>query len=112
MFTSVLAAITFPNVIIGLIGIAGGVWLIIKAFWLNHHLLFLAWVENKWGPGTGTNFYQFCGAGVCVFSLFVMLGYIDVAGAAFGNANINNNSPQTQQAVPVPNNGTKTRIAE
>lgn len=75
---------SLPNIIMGLIGLALGVWIIVNAFHLNHHILFLGWVEQKWGPGSGTTAYLFIGLGICLFSVFVILGYLDLAGAAFG----------------------------
>ncbi len=76
---------SLPNIILGLIAIAIGVWMVKDAFHINHHILFLGWVEKKYGPGTGTNAYQIFGIIMCLFGVFVALGYIDLFSNAFGS---------------------------
>jgi hypothetical protein len=77
---------SLPNIILGFISIGIGAWMIKDAFHINHHILFLGWVEKKYGPGTGTNAYQIFGLGMCVFGIFVCLGYIDLFSNAFGSS--------------------------
>lgn len=107
-----MGGFSIPNLIMGLIGFIGGIWMTKEAYYLNHHVLFLGWVEEKWGPGMGTTFYRWAGLCITIFSFFVILGYIDLYSAAFGSDPIgtgSQTSPQTQQAVP--NSGGTTRIA-
>jgi hypothetical protein len=74
---------SLPNLILGLISIAIGVWMVVKAYHINHHILFLGWVERKYGPGMGTTAYQLLGTGFILFGCFVALGFVDLFGAAF-----------------------------
>jgi tetrahydromethanopterin S-methyltransferase subunit F len=86
---------SFGNIILGLIGIAAGVWMIKDAFYINHHLYFLDFVERKWGPGSGTNAYRILGIVVCIFSIFVMVGILDLTYSSSGQNN------QTNQNTPI-----------
>lgn len=74
---------SIPNIILGIISMTIGVWMVVKAYHINHHILFLGWVERKYGPGTGTNAYQLLGIGFILFGFFVALGFVDLFGAAF-----------------------------
>jgi hypothetical protein len=97
---------SLPNIIMGLLGLLLGVWIIVNAFYLNHHVLFLGWVEEKWGPGTGTTAYLFIGLVICLISVFVILGYLDLAGAAFGGSDRGlAGSNSKVQGVPSNNGG-------
>ena len=106
---------SFPNLIVGIIGVILGGWVVKESYYINHHVLFLGWAENKWGPGAGTTFYRLVGAAVCVFAVFVMLGYIDMFGMAFGG-NTSSATGQGKSAAPVFQGGTggtvKNRIAD
>ena len=73
------------NFIIGLILGISGFYLVKEAFYINKQLLFVGWAERKWGPGSGTTFYQFFGMALMIFALFVAVGTIDVFNAAFGS---------------------------
>jgi hypothetical protein len=88
---------SIANFIMGLIAIGIGIWLIRDAFHINHHILFLGWVEQKYGSGTGTNAYQLLGVAMCIFGVFVALGFIDLFSNAFGTT-----QPTTQQTVIIP----------
>jgi hypothetical protein len=105
---------SFPNLIVGIIGVILGGWVVKESYYINHHILFLGWAENKWGPGAGTTFYRLVGAGVCVFAVFVMLGYIDMFGMAFGGSS--SSSGQNGSAAPVFQGGgggtVRNRIAD
>lgn len=103
---------SIPNIILGLIGLALGVWVTYSAYNINHHILFAGWVERKFGPGTGTIFYQLLGAGIALFSIVVMLGIVDLFGAAFGNSNPNSPQAQQNQTLTPSNGGTQRRIAD
>ena len=96
----------------GLIGMAIGIYMVVKAYYLNHHLLFLEWAEKKWGPGGGTTAYRMIGLGICLFSIFVMVGWIDLFGMSLGqNSGAGtNNSESGIRANPTGN--TRGRIAE
>lgn len=72
---------SIANLIIGILGMVGGVFMMKEAFYLNHRVLFLGWAERKFGPGHGTTAYTFIGLGIIVFSIFVAIGTIDLAGA-------------------------------
>ena len=106
---------SIPNVLMGLIGTGIGVWVLVKAFDINHHLLFLGWIEQKYGPGSGTTAYRFLGVGVMIFSMFVMLGYIDLFGAAFGGdfggGTNQSGTQQVQQTQPATRTN-RSRIVE
>jgi hypothetical protein len=105
---------SFPNLIVGIIGLILGGWVVKESYYINHHILFLGWAENKWGPGAGTTFYRLFGAAVCVFAVFVMLGYIDMFGMAFGGGS--SSSGQGSSAAPVFQGGgggaVRNRIAD
>ena len=109
---------SLPNIIMGLIGMALGVAIIVNAFYLNHHVLFLGWVETKWGSGTGTTAYLFIGLLICLISVFVILGYLDLAGSAFGSPEkgLNNGSskqiPSNNSAPVLPRGGGSGRIVD
>lgn len=96
---------SLPNIILGLLGISGGVALIIYAFYINHHILFAGWIENKYGPGTGTTFYRLLGVAFCIFFIFVTLGYIDLFGDALGNNSTSQTQTPATQTInaPLPN---------
>lgn len=108
IFQSIAALPTLPNFVMGIIGIGIGILLIVKAYYLNHHILFLGWIESKWGSGTGTIAYRMIGLGMCIFSIFVMTGWIDIA----GNSGLSTTSEQTNPSpqIQAPQNN-RSRIA-
>jgi hypothetical protein len=105
-------AFSLGNIIMGLIGIAIGTAMVVKAYYLNHHVLYLEWAEIKWGGGGGTMFYRLAGVAICIFSIFVLVGWIDLAGAAFGGGGgLVENSQTEQNFRGVPAGTTRGRIA-
>ncbi len=103
---------SWQNFILGILGIALGVYVIKDAFYINHHIYFLGWAENKFGPGGGTTFYKFLGVALCVFFFFVMFGYIDLVGNAVGGNTVSkNNNSQIQTQYLDNNQNLKNRIA-
>ena len=100
---------SFGNLIMGLIGLVVGVFMIAKAYYLNHHVLFLDWAEQKWGGGGGTKAYRVIGLIVCVFSVFVMFGWIDVFGTSFGSRNTSSDNQNIRINIPENTGG---RIAD
>ncbi len=96
------------NIIIGLILIGIGFYFIIKAFYLNHHFIFLGWAEQKWGAGSGTTAYKVMGLALCLLGMFTLIGWVDIFGPAFGNTGLNGNSTNTN--TPQLGNGTNKGI--
>jgi len=68
---------TFGGFILGSILILVGVLLIVNAYHLNHHVLFLGWAEQKWGPGSGTLAYKVIGMILIAFAFVVIPGFYD-----------------------------------
>ena len=68
---------TLSGFIIGSIMIAIGTFLVYDAYHLNHHVIFLGWAEQKWGPGSGTLAYKVIGLVLIVFAFFVITGLFD-----------------------------------
>jgi hypothetical protein len=99
-----------PNIILGLIGLALGIWITYSAYNINHHILFAGWVERKFGPGTGTIFYQLLGLAIALFSILVMIGIVDLFGAAFGTSGRSSN--QNNQNLVPSNGGNQRKIAD
>ncbi len=66
------------NSLVGVVGIAGGIYIVKEAFYINENLIRLGWVEQKFGPGTGVFAYRILGLGIIIFSFFVTLGKINV----------------------------------
>ncbi len=104
-------SISLPNILMGLIGLALGVFMVSKAYYLNHHILFLSWAEQKWGPGSGTTTYRLVGLFLCVFSVFVIVGWVDLFGSAFGVPASGGRSRQ-DNIQTIPTNNTQNRIAD
>ena len=82
-----------------------GVFLVKDAFYLNHHILFLGWVEQKWGPGMGTTAYKFVGIGLIVFSVLVGLGQINLTSDNLQNSKKTQNINTTTTTPLSPSNG-------
>lgn len=66
------------NFIVFVVLIATGVALVVNAYYLNHHLVFLGWVEQKWGPGTGTLAYKIIGLALILLAALIITGVVDV----------------------------------
>jgi hypothetical protein len=99
---------SFSNFVLGLIGTLVGCWITYKAFYINHHVFFLAWAENKWGPGYGTIAYRWIGLAVAIFSILVMLGRIDLFASPYDTSNSGGRRVQVQV---IPSAGSDTKIA-
>jgi len=97
---------SLPNIILGLLALLLGVWVVYKAYDINHHILFAGWAERKWGPGSGTTFYRLLGLAISIFAIFVMLGIIDLFGSAFSSSTP---TPTTNNPGLTPGSGTGTR---
>lgn len=87
------------NIILGGLGVALGILIMKEAFYINHHLFFLDFVEKKFGGGTGTLAYRIVGLVLCFFSIAVMIGLID--------PNQRNVSGGGDSTVKIQNNGAK-----
>lgn len=96
---------SLPNIILGLFALLLGIWVVYKAYDINHHILFAGWAERKWGPGSGTTFYRLLGLVISIFAIFVMLGIIDLFGSAFSGTA----TPTTNNQGLTPGTGTGTR---
>jgi hypothetical protein len=92
---------SFANVVLGLLGFGGGVAMIYFAFYLNHQVFYLDFIEKRYGGGSGTTAYRLIGLLVCIFAMFVIIGRIDLYGTAFGGGQTpgsnSANSSQTQK---------------
>jgi hypothetical protein len=75
---------SLPNIIVGIIGIIMGFFLVKEAYYMNHHIYFLDWAEQKWGGGAGTMVYRYVGLGIIIFSMFVILGFFDLFNPTVG----------------------------
>jgi hypothetical protein len=95
---------SWSNFFVGILGIAIGVYLIKDSFNLNHHVLFLGWVEKKYGPGSGTLAYKLIGLGVIIFSTFVAIGQINFVESAFGGGSTQSTQNTTQTVIQTPAN--------
>ena len=96
----------FANFFVGLSGLGAGFMIVKEAFYINHHILFLGWAEQKWGPGYGTTAYRWIGLIIMIFSMFVMLGvvnmFMDPSGVLDRNINQNNqNTNQKNRTTPI-----------
>jgi hypothetical protein len=103
---------SWSNFFLGVIGMALGFWVTKDAFYINHHVLFLGWVEQKWGPGTGTYAYKLFGVAVIIFSMFVAIGQINLFGAAFGtSSNLAGSQSTTQSQTVIQSSSSPSSIA-
>lgn len=75
---------SIANIIIGLIFGAAGVAFIIYAYPLNKKILFLSWVEKKWGMGTGPSAYKILGLICIVAGICAIIGWLDLATPILG----------------------------
>ncbi|MBC7472539.1 MAG: hypothetical protein H7196_04770 [candidate division SR1 bacterium] len=104
---------SFSNLIIGLIGLAGGIAMVYYAFILNHRVYFLDFVERRFGGGTGTTAYRIIGLFFCIFSVFVMLGRINLSGDVGTNPGTSKRStPNKTNIVPTPANSGGSLIGQ
>jgi hypothetical protein len=101
---------SLPNLILGLLSFALGIWVTYAAFDINHHILFAGWAERKWGPGSGTTFYRLFGLVICLFGVFVMFGFIDLFGSAFNGST--SQTPVNNQGLTPSNPSGLRRIAD
>ena len=88
------------NIIIGLIFAAAGAAFIIYAYPLNKKVLFLSWVEKKWGMGTGPTAYKLIGL-VCIISgVCSIIGWLDLATPILSSFKDNTQPAQNQTTGP------------
>jgi hypothetical protein len=76
---------TIANIIIGLIFGAAGAAFIIYAYPLNKKVLFLSWVEKKWGMGTGPTAYKMLGLLCIIAGVCAIIGWLDLATPILGS---------------------------
>lgn len=90
------------NFILGVLGLAGSVVIIVNAYYIQHRLMPANWFEQKFGPGTGTLFYRLVGLALSLFFLFVMLNIINLAGIISGTpgAVTDQRSPNQNSSSP------------
>jgi hypothetical protein len=70
---------SLTNIFFGLTGVGIGIFLIVKAYYVNHHILFLDWAEKRFGPGYGTITYRWIGFLFIILSMFILVGKFDLA---------------------------------
>jgi hypothetical protein len=99
------------NIIIGLIFGAAGAAFIIYAYPLNKKVLFLSWVEKKWGMGSGPTGYKMLGLVCIIAGVCAIVGWLDLATPILGSFKSepppiqNSINPQTQQVPTYRYNG-------
>jgi hypothetical protein len=93
---------SFSNLLLGIIGFAGGIAIIYYSYFLNHRVYFLDFVERKFGGGSGTSAYRLIGVAVCIFSMLLMVGKATLDGNVNGGSKTNKGTtaPATTQIVP------------
>ena len=96
---------SIANIIIGFIFGAAGAAFIIYAYPLNKKILFLSWVEKKWGMGTGPTAYKMLGLICIVAGICAIIGWLDLATPILGSFKgdpkpIQNQPIQSIQIVP------------
>lgn len=65
------------SIILGFIGIASGILLVVKTDWFLEYFGSIAWAENHLGTEGGTRmFYKLVGIGMIVLSFLLMTGTI------------------------------------
>jgi len=101
---------SWSNFFFGLIGLVPSVLLIKYAFYLNHHVYFLDFVERRFGSGTGTLAYRWGGAAAAIFSIFVMFGFVNISDNTRSQGVLNSTQP-TNTIPNVPNNNRGNGIA-
>ena len=72
------------NIIIGLIFGAAGAAFVVYAYPLNKKVLFLSWVEKKWGMGTGPTAYKVLGLFCIIAGVCAIIGWLDLATPILG----------------------------
>ena len=88
------------NLILGIIGFSGGIATIYYAFYINHHIFFLNFIESKYGGGSGVTAYRLIGLAMCIFSLFVLIGRIDISNSGSAES-LNQKKGSTSAPAPV-----------
>lgn len=85
----------FSNFLIGVCFMALGTFMMVKAFYLNHQIYFVEFAERKWGPGSGTLAYRYMGFALVIFSVFVIIGRINLTNQQ-GTSNRRQQTPTFQ----------------
>jgi hypothetical protein len=93
---------SIANIIIGLIFGAAGAAFIVYAYPLNKKILFLSWVEQKWGMGTGPTAYKMLGLFCIILGICSIIGWVDLATPILGKPQ----PPQSSVTVEDPANRT------
>jgi hypothetical protein len=87
---SFLSSLSWSNFFLGGFTIGFGVVITRFAFYIHHNLLPATFIlpssiSSKMDPSFGTTFYRWVGILMALLGFFVMIGYVDLAGAAFGD---------------------------
>ena len=96
------------NITLGLIFGAAGASFIIYAYPLNKKVLFLSWVEKKWGMGSGPTAYKILGLICIIVGVCSIIGWLDIATPILGSFKSDPKSisnPITQPIQPYRYNG-------
>jgi hypothetical protein len=73
-----MSSLTFGNITATAILVATGTYFVAQAYHLNHHVVFLGWVERKWGPGSGTIAYKIAGLALILLATLIITGVVNV----------------------------------
>jgi hypothetical protein len=103
---------SFANLILGLIGFAGGIAIIYYAFPLNHRVYFLDFVERKFGGGSGTSAYRLIGLLLCIFSMFLMVGRVSLGGNIAGDPATSSKTTTPIKAQTIPSTSNESLIGQ
>jgi hypothetical protein len=101
------------NFLVGLVGIIVGTLVLKEAFYLNHHIYFLDFIEKKYGPGSGTTAYRIIGLSLCVLSILVIFGVVDIVNSSglSGQKALPQSQP-TQSIIPTKKGSGGVNIAQ
>jgi len=91
---------SIANFLAGLALIAAGLGFILKARYLNQHVWFLDFIENRFGPGQGITAYKILGLVVIVFAFFVLTGLFDLFADPAERFSPNDSSSPNSQPNP------------
>jgi hypothetical protein len=83
------------NFLIGVCLMGLGIFMMIKAYYLNHQIYFLEFAERRFGAGGGTLAYRYIGLGLVIFSVFVIIGRINLVNQS-ASRNTNTQTPTYQ----------------
>jgi hypothetical protein len=97
------------NIIIGLIFGAIGMALIVYAYPLNKKILFLSWVEKKYGQGTGPTAYKMLGLVLIFVGICAIIGWFDLATPILGGFD-NGSKNTTNIGASNPSNIIPTKV--